>query len=196
MNSVAIEQNTDDWSSLFASHLDAVTKRAAAALAATGFDSLLVHSGTPPLLFLDDHHLPYRAQAPFKVWAPLADAPDSFVLCTPGRKPELLIHQPVDYWHKSPTLPDAYWTPSFDIRSVPDRAHARAALPKDLSRTAFIGAPFQELMSWGPGRFDATVFLDGKAFRPDGQSAAVMLPSIPSMISRPGWKTWPNTLQP
>ena len=75
MNSVAIEQNTDDWSSLFASHLDAVTKRAAAALAATGFDSLLVHSGTPPLLFLDDHHLPYRAQAPFKVWAPLADAP-------------------------------------------------------------------------------------------------------------------------
>jgi hypothetical protein len=32
------------------------------------------------------------------------------------------------------------------------------------------------LMSWGPGRFDATVFLDGKAFRPDGQSAAVMLP--------------------
>ena len=40
----------------------------------------------PPLLFLDDHHLPFRAQAPFKVWAPLSDAPDSFVFFTPGRK--------------------------------------------------------------------------------------------------------------
>jgi hypothetical protein len=32
------------------------------------------------------------------------------------------------------------------------------------------------LNSWGPGRFDATVILDGKAVRPDGRSAAVMIP--------------------
>ena len=32
------------------------------------------------------------------------------------------------------------------------------------------------LRSWGPGRFDASVFLDGKAMRPDGSSAAVMIP--------------------
>ena len=25
------------------------------------------------------------------------------------------------------------------------------------------------LMSWGPGKFDAELFLDGKAFRPDGR---------------------------
>lgn len=30
--------------------------------------------------------------------------------------------------------------------------------------------------SWGPGKFDAHVFLDGKAFRPDESSAAVLLP--------------------
>jgi hypothetical protein len=27
------------------------------------------------------------------------------------------------------------------------------------------------LASWGPGKFDAEVFLDGKAFRPDGKTA-------------------------
>jgi cytochrome c553 len=32
------------------------------------------------------------------------------------------------------------------------------------------------LRSWGPGRFDAELFLDGKAFRPDGKTAATLLP--------------------
>ncbi len=30
--------------------------------------------------------------------------------------------------------------------------------------------------SWGPGKFDAALFLDGKAFRPDGKSGAVLIP--------------------
>lgn len=32
------------------------------------------------------------------------------------------------------------------------------------------------LHSWGSGKFDAELFLDGKAFREDGQSAAVLIP--------------------
>lgn len=32
------------------------------------------------------------------------------------------------------------------------------------------------LASWGPGKFDAQVFLDGKAFRGDGGSAATLIP--------------------
>jgi hypothetical protein len=32
------------------------------------------------------------------------------------------------------------------------------------------------LASWGPGKFDAALFLDGKAFRPDGRSAATLIP--------------------
>jgi hypothetical protein len=32
------------------------------------------------------------------------------------------------------------------------------------------------LNSWGPGRFDASLPLDGKAFRPDGKSASVLIP--------------------
>jgi len=32
------------------------------------------------------------------------------------------------------------------------------------------------LNSWGPGRFDAVLFVDGKAFHPDGKSASVLIP--------------------
>jgi hypothetical protein len=32
------------------------------------------------------------------------------------------------------------------------------------------------LRSWGPGKFDAALLLDGKAFRPDGKSAATLIP--------------------
>ncbi len=32
------------------------------------------------------------------------------------------------------------------------------------------------LNSWGPGKFDAELFMDGKAFRPDGKSAATLIP--------------------
>jgi len=32
------------------------------------------------------------------------------------------------------------------------------------------------LNSWGPGKFDAELFLDGKAFRPDNKSAATLIP--------------------
>jgi hypothetical protein len=33
------------------------------------------------------------------------------------------------------------------------------------------------LNSWGPGKFDAELILDGKAFRPDGKTAATLIPS-------------------
>jgi hypothetical protein len=32
------------------------------------------------------------------------------------------------------------------------------------------------LNSWGPGKFDAELFMDGKGFRPDGASAATLIP--------------------
>jgi hypothetical protein len=32
------------------------------------------------------------------------------------------------------------------------------------------------LAAWGPGKFDAELFLDGKGFRPDGKTSAVLIP--------------------
>src|SRR5438477_4628017 len=40
------------------------------------------------------------------------------------------------------------------------------------------------LLSWGPGKFDAALLLDGKAFRPDGKSAATLI--IPAAFGLAG----------
>ena len=58
---------------------------------------------------------------------------------------------------------------------------AIVALSPDLSAVnSLLGVPDattrQVLASWGPGKFDAELFLDGKAFQPDGRSAATLIP--------------------
>lgn len=58
---------------------------------------------------------------------------------------------------------------------------AIAALSPDLSVVANLLGVDQTtvrtvLNSWGPGRFDAELFMDGKAFRPDGKTAATLIP--------------------
>jgi hypothetical protein len=42
---------------------------------------------------------------------------------------------------------------------------------------ADVGTVKKVLASWGPGKFDASLLMDGKAFRPDGKTSAVLLPA-------------------
>lgn len=140
---------TDPLAALFVNHVETLQRRTAAALDACGFDSLLLHSGRAPGVFLDDQHYPYRTHAPFRAWAPLVDAPDSVVCIRRGERPLLVLCAPDDYWHKPPSLPEAYWTGCFDILAAGTPDAVRAALPARLGRTAFIGAPFPELVGWG-----------------------------------------------
>jgi len=133
----------------FGPHLAQVCARSAQALEKEGFASLLVHSGSLLEVFLDDRTYPFEAHAPFKVWAPLSDAPDSFVWFVPGSRPRLLINQPLDYWYKAAATPVGYWVSHFDVHSIADRAAARGLLPKDLSKLAYIGDAIPELAAWG-----------------------------------------------
>lgn len=141
----------DDLDATYAGHLGTVVERTARALEASGFGSLLLHSGAPPAIFLDDQTYPFKVNAPFKLWAPLTDVPDCFIYFEPGERPLLLFHRPLDYWYKPAPLPQAYWTSFFDLRAVADRAAAREHLPRDLGRTAYIGEGFPELIQWGVG---------------------------------------------
>ena len=136
---------------LFASHLEGIALRSARALEACGYSALLVHSGSLLPVFLDDHPYSFKVHAPFKVWAPLDDAPDCFLYFEPGRRPLLLFHQPEDYWYKPPSLPQGYWTRHFDIRPCRDRNEARRLLPANLRSTAFLGDALEELGAWGVG---------------------------------------------
>jgi Xaa-Pro dipeptidase len=136
-------------SPLYSDHLSVILTRTSQALASSDFNALLLHSGTRKEVFRDDFYYPFRANAPFKVFAPLLDAADSFVYFEPGRKPVLVFQRDDDYWHKPAQLPPADWVSSFEVRTVRSRAAARAALPGDLSRTAFVGEPFRELTDFG-----------------------------------------------
>src|SRR5262249_36020546 len=58
---------------------------------------------------------------------------------------------------------------------------AIVGLAPDLSGFANVVGVSQDtvrtvLRSWGPGKFDAELILHGKAFRPDGKSAATLIP--------------------
>ncbi len=48
------------------------------------------------------------------------------------------------------------------------------------------------LNSWGPGKFDAELFTDGKAFRPDGKSAATLIPPALGLagVNLHTWTGW------
>jgi hypothetical protein len=56
------------------------------------------------------------------------------------------------------------------VNLAPDLSVVDALLGVDDATTRKV------LLSWGPGKFDAELFMDGKAFRPDGGSAATLIP--------------------
>ena len=139
----------DSLDTAFAAHLEAVRAHTDAALAAHRYDGLVVYSGRPRDHFLDDHAPPYKANPHFLWWAPLADAPDSFVHYVPGQRPRLVFHQPADYWHKPPALPSAQWTQSFDVQVIRTPGEARALLGTAGRRLAFIGEWQAEFDAFG-----------------------------------------------
>jgi len=149
MADVRTRAESHSLDALFASHLEGVCRRTARALEACGYSALLVHSGSPLPVFQDDRTYPFSVHAPFKVWAPLLDAPDCFVYFEAGRRPLLVFHQPDDYWYKPPALPQGYWTRHFDISPCRDQDAARRALPANLGTTAFLGDALPELAAWG-----------------------------------------------
>ncbi|SIR06174.1 hypothetical protein SAMN05421829_109131 [Aromatoleum tolulyticum] len=50
----------------------------------------------------------------------------------------------------------------------------------------------QVITAWGPGKFDAELFLDGKGFRPDGKTAATLIPPVFGLagVNLHTWTGW------
>jgi Xaa-Pro dipeptidase len=129
---------TDKLASLYPDHIATVKKRHDRALAATGYDGVVIFSGALRYVFLDDHYYPFKVNAHFKWWAPVVDNPHCFVVYTPGSKPTVVFYQPVDYWYKPPETPSAFWVDQFDIRIIKEPDEAKQYFPKG-KHTALIG---------------------------------------------------------
>ena len=129
-----------DLASLYPSHIAETKERHDRALAATSFDHAVIFSGALKVLFLDDNYYPFKTNPHFKSWVPVTDNPNCYVIYSPGRKPQLLFWQPIDYWFKPAATPSGYWVDEFDIVIIRDPEEAKQHFPKH-GRTATIGEP-------------------------------------------------------
>lgn len=88
--------------SLYRDHLATLQRQAEAALAATGFDAMLVAAGIEKFAFLDDRPYLFQPNPHFKHWLPLTQHPHCWLAVRPGLKPRVVYYQPHDYWHVPP----------------------------------------------------------------------------------------------
>jgi len=135
-------------SSLFDDHVRTQRERTDAALATCGFDALAIHAGSHHMRFLDDQPYPFQANPHFKLWAPLADCADCWILYRPGQALRMLFLQPLDYWHKPPAMPEGHWIKHFEFEVIRTAAQAKDLLA-DAKNCAFIGEWRTEFGDWG-----------------------------------------------
>ena len=124
---------------LYGDHLREVMGRADRALAAFGYDGLIVGSGSQRYFYLDDNTYPFRPNPRYRAWLPDA-SPDCFVVYRPGARPKLVFHQPDDYWYLPPALPQGYWVGSFDLVVVRSPSELRQQVGAG-GRWAVLGEP-------------------------------------------------------
>lgn len=109
-------------------HLAYLQRGSEAALAAHGFDAVVLCSGTPASRNrFDDQSWPLVPTPAYAHWCPLVEA-DAFVVVRPGARPRLVRTIVDDYW-EAPTPPEAnhFW-PEFELVEVRP-GHAGDALP-------------------------------------------------------------------
>jgi Xaa-Pro dipeptidase len=127
-----------DLDQLYKPHLQILMRRAEQSLAASGFDALVIHAGSPPTQFLDDQDYPFKVNPHFKTWVPIVDNPRCILVFVPGARLKVLFYQPNDYWHKPARLPQAPWTAEVDLIAMDDPSKVSAHWA-GIGRTAYVG---------------------------------------------------------
>ena len=133
---------------LYAAHLAIHRRRTDEAMAATGFDALAIYAGALRMQFLDDQPYPFKANPHFRLWTPLVEAADCWIVYRPSQPLQLVFLQPLDYWYKPPEMPSDFWTAHFQIDVIREASQAKAHVA-GLPRCAFIGEWQDEFADWG-----------------------------------------------
>jgi len=149
--------NQQDPGTLYAAHLAVLRQRADTALERGGFDHLVVPSGSLHYQLFDDRDYPYAVNPQFKAWLPLTQVPNSWIVYSPGKRPQVIFHQPFDYWHVVPAAPSGWWVEHFDIHIIRKPEEALALLPQPAARCAILGEPQSTLGDYVPNNPAAVV---------------------------------------
>lgn len=124
---------------LYPAHVHAVKERHEAALERSGAGHVVIFSGAPRRVFLDDYDYPFKANPHFVSWLPLTRTPHCYLVFTPGERPVLVYYQEKDYWHLPPADPAGFWASEFDIRIVHEVEDADRHLPEQREKCILIG---------------------------------------------------------
>lgn len=107
-------------------------------LAHHGFDSLAIYSGHAGVHFADDQAPTFQTYGHFMHWVGLADVQHSWLIIQPGKRPQLYLHAPADFWHLPTHLPEEPWVTAFDIHFCSDKISppldGNAAIIGDIER--------------------------------------------------------------
>ena len=135
--------------SAYADHIATVRARFDAALAATGYESVLIYAGQPRVAFLDDNPAPYKVNPLFKYWVPVIESPKSAIFYQPGEKPVVFLFQPRDFWHAEVKVPEEEWQQYVELVVIDEQDKMTAWLGDKIKSAAFIGEDFAEpVASW------------------------------------------------
>lgn len=90
----------DHLVALYRDHVHALTQAYSAALAAHGYDAVVLHSGrAKKRTEFDDQYWPHRPVPHFQHWAPIAD-PDAYVVVEQGKGARLTWPVCTSFWEK------------------------------------------------------------------------------------------------
>jgi Xaa-Pro dipeptidase len=121
----------------FADHLRTRQAKLESALAAAGFDALVIQAGTPFTYFADDQEAPFHSTPHFAHWCPL-EGPKHLLHLRPGERPRLVAVKPEDYWYEQVPLGRPAWSDGFELDEARDETEAWKRLALG-GRTAYFG---------------------------------------------------------
>lgn len=122
----------------YQTHLDILRQRFDKALAATGFDQVILSAGDKVMIQGDDHTYPYSPRAFAQQWLPYDLDAGTCVLYRPGDKPVLYWPSRADFWHLTPQAPQGDWTGLWDVQAAGGPEEWLAAAVRG-RKTAWIG---------------------------------------------------------
>ena len=125
--------------SIYADHLATLRERYDAALAATGYDAIIIGAGRDSLYFQDDQGPAFQPNPQLQQWFPATNHPGACLHYRPGDQPVAVVCQPEDYWHIPPDPPGAPWADHIDMRVVPKPDEIAGALPESAGKVALVG---------------------------------------------------------
>jgi Xaa-Pro dipeptidase len=151
---------------LFLEHLKVRLAYADQAMAANGFDSLVISSGKAFTYFADDQDAPFTTVPHFRHYCPLT-GPHHVLKLQPGKKPLLVRFAPADFWYEQLPLGTPFWLEGFDLVEAPSVEAVWAAVGRP-SLAAYIGNEPEPALAAGMEANPAglTAFLDwGRSYK-------------------------------